>query len=78
MYNCPNILNSTPEAPYEHDKRWHDGNGFSHVRAALMKPGLAVPFEEGQLVLGTWQQLILLDSDNKPRTRKIFFQFVGE
>ena len=63
---------------YEHDKRWGDGNGFSHVRAAMMKPGLSVPFQNGRFILGTWQQLVLIDFDNKPRTRKIAFQFVGE
>jgi len=62
---------------YEHDKRWGDGNGFSHVRAAIMKPGLCIPFQGGQLVMGTWQQLILIDFDNKPRTREIVFQFIG-
>ena len=68
-----------PESiPYEHDKRWKDGNGFSHVRAALMKPGLSVPFQNGRFLLGTWQQVILIDFDNKPRTREIIFQFVGE
>jgi secondary thiamine-phosphate synthase enzyme len=62
---------------YEHDKRWGDGNGFSHVRAAMMKPGLCIPFQDGQLIMGTWQQLILIDFDNKPRTREIIFQFIG-
>lgn len=63
---------------YEHDKRWRDGNGFSHVRAALMKPGLAVSFQQGRFLLGTWQQLVLIDFDNRSRTREIIFQFVGE
>jgi secondary thiamine-phosphate synthase enzyme len=63
---------------YEHDKRWADGNGFSHVRAALIKSGLAVPFQDCRLLLGTWQQLILIDFDNRPRDRKIIFQLVGE
>jgi secondary thiamine-phosphate synthase enzyme len=63
---------------YEHDKRWGDGNGYSHVRAALLKPGLAVPFENGRLVLGTWQQLVLVDFDNRPRERELVFQLVGE
>ncbi len=73
------IRHLVPEdAPYEHDKRWQDGNGFSHVCAALMKPGLSVPFQQGRFLLGTWQQLILLDFDNKSRVREIVFQFVGE
>jgi len=63
---------------YEHDRRWGDGNGYSHVRAALMKPGLAVPFENAHLLLGTWQQLVLIDFDNRPRTREIIFQILGE
>ena len=64
--------------PYKHDMRWGDGNGYSHVRAALLKPGLAVPFQEGRLLLGTWQQLVLIDFDNRPRSRTLLFQLVGE
>jgi secondary thiamine-phosphate synthase enzyme len=63
---------------YEHDTRWGDGNGYSHVRAALLKPGLSIPFEGGKLLLGTWQQLVLIDFDNRPRNREIIFQIVGE
>src|SRR6266508_2515728 len=63
---------------YEHDKRWGDMNGYSHVRAALMKPGLAIPFEGGKLLLGTWQQLVLIDFDNRPRNREVIFQLIGE
>jgi secondary thiamine-phosphate synthase enzyme len=63
---------------YRHDRQWGDGNGYSHVRAALLKPGLAVPFEEARLLLGTWQQLILIDFDNRPRTREIIFQILGD
>lgn len=63
---------------YEHDKRWGDGNGYSHVRAALMKPGLAIPFQEGRLLLGTWQQLVLIDFDNRHRDREVIFQLVGD
>jgi secondary thiamine-phosphate synthase enzyme len=63
---------------YEHDARWGDGNGYSHVRAALLKPGLSVPFEEGRLLLGTWQQLVFIDFDNRPRSREIILQVVGE
>lgn len=62
---------------YEHDKRWGDGNGYSHVRSALLKAGLAIPFEGGRLLLGTWQQLVLIDFDNRPRNREIIFQLVG-
>ncbi len=63
---------------YDHDRRWGDGNGYSHVRAALLKAGLAVPFQQGQLLLGTWQQIILIDFDNRPRDRQVIFQIVGE
>ncbi len=66
------------EIQYDHDRRWGDGNGYSHVRAALLKAGLGVPFERGQLMLGTWQQIILIDFDNRPRDRQVIFQLVGE
>jgi len=58
--------------PYEHDRRWGDGNGFSHVRAALMKPSLTIPLVEGKLTLGTWQQIVLLELDvNAGRDRSV-------
>ena len=63
---------------YEHDLRWGDGNGFSHVRAALMKPSLSIPFVNGKLTIGTWQQIVFIDFDNKDRTRKIIIQIIGE
>jgi secondary thiamine-phosphate synthase enzyme len=63
---------------YEHDKRWGDGNGFSHVRAALMKPSLTVPVVNGKLALGTWQQIVFMDFDNRGRKRKIIVQIMGE
>ena len=66
------------DIPYEHDKRWGDGNGFSHVRAALMKPGLSIPLVRGKLTLGTWQQIILIDFDNRGRMREIFVHVIGE
>lgn len=62
---------------YEHDNTWHDGNGHSHVRAALQGASLTVPFTNGKLMLGTWQQIILLDFDNRPRNRKIVVQVTG-
>ena len=64
--------------PYAHDARWGDGNGFSHVRAALLGAGLSVPFTSGRLRLGTWQQLVLIDFDNRSRRREVFIQMVGE
>lgn len=63
---------------YEHNLRWGDGNGFSHVRAALCKASLTVPFAEDRLLLGTWQQIVLVDFDNRPRKRKVILQFMGE
>jgi secondary thiamine-phosphate synthase enzyme len=65
-------------ADYEHHKTWHDDNGSAHVRACLMKPGLNVPFENKKLMLGTWQQIVLLDFDTKPREREIVVQILGE
>ena len=63
---------------YEHDERWGDGNGYSHVRAALLGPSLHIPVIDGRLPLGTWQQIVLLDFDNRPRKRRIVMQMVGE
>ena len=63
---------------YKHNLRWGDGNGFSHVRAALMGPSLSVPFTNKQLCLGTWQQIILIDFDNRARTREVVVQVMGE
>ena len=63
--------------PYEHDKRWGDGNGFSHVRAALMKPSLSIPLTDKKLSLGTWQQIVFIDFDNRARHRTIVVQIIG-
>ncbi len=63
--------------PYEHDRRWGDGNGFSHVRAALMKPSLTIPLIRGRLTLGTWQQVVFIDFDNRQRKREIIVQIMG-
>ena len=65
-------------ASYEHEKTWHDDNGHSHVRASLLGPSLSVPVVEGQLTLGTWQQIILIDFDTRPRNRTIVCQIIGE
>ena len=62
---------------YEHNERWGDGNGYSHVRAALLGASLSIPIVNGSLTLGTWQQIVLLDFDNRPRQRKIVEQFIG-
>lgn len=64
--------------PYEHDQRWGDGNGFSHVRAALLKPSLTIPFLKKKLALGTWQQIVLIDFDNRKRSREVIVQVIGE
>lgn len=66
------------DAEYEHHLRWGDDNGHSHVRAALLGPSLSVPFVGGQLTLGTWQQIILVDFDTRPRRREVAAQFIGE
>lgn len=63
---------------YEHDKRWGDGNGFSHVRAALLKPSMTIPLVKGNLTLGIWQQIVFIDFDNRRRNRDIIVQVVGD
>jgi secondary thiamine-phosphate synthase enzyme len=63
---------------YQHNQRWGDGNGHSHVRAALLGPSLTIPLVDGRLTLGTWQQIIHVDFDNRPRQRQIVVQIVGE
>jgi secondary thiamine-phosphate synthase enzyme len=65
------------ELAYEHDRRWGDGNGYAHVRAAFLKPGLSLPIEAGRLQLGAWQQIVLLDFDNRPRSRQVRGQVMG-
>ena len=68
-----------PEAMhYAHNARWGDGNGHSHVRASMLGPSLTVPFSEGIPLLGTWQQIVLVDFDNRPRTRRVIVQIIGE
>lgn len=62
---------------YEHDNTWHDGNGHSHVRASLQGASFTVPFKDKSLILGTWQQIIFVDFDNKPRRREIIVQITG-
>ncbi len=83
----PGLLKDYPEfmekiipsnKDYHHDMTWHDGNGFSHLRAALQGASFQVPFKDGNLLLGTWQQIILVDFDNKSRTRKVIVQITGE
>jgi secondary thiamine-phosphate synthase enzyme len=63
---------------YNHDDTWGDGNGHSHIRSFLVKTSLSVPVVKGELTLGTWQQVVFIDFDNKPRTRRIVLQLMGE
>jgi len=83
----PGLVNDFPEmlsriAPddinYEHEQRWHDGNSRSHVKASLVGPSLTVPFKDGQLLLGTWQQIVFLELDTRARTRNLVLQIIGE
>jgi secondary thiamine-phosphate synthase enzyme len=82
----PGLLMDLPEAfgriapegkTYHHDQTWHDGNGHSHVRASLLGPSLAVPVENGKLLLGTWQQIVFIDFDTRPRRRELVVQLNG-
>ncbi|MBN2369438.1 MAG: YjbQ family protein [Vicinamibacteria bacterium] len=83
----PGLLEDLPEAferiaprsaRYAHHEQWQDGNGHSHVRASLLGPSLTVPFKEGRLLLGTWQQIVLVDFDNRSRDRHVVVQMTGE
>ena len=83
----PGLLRDLPDAferiaprgiPYKHEEAWHDGNGHSHVRASLLGPSVTVPFQAGRLLLGTWQQIVLVDFDNRPRRREVVVQLTGE
>jgi secondary thiamine-phosphate synthase enzyme len=69
---------AAPDRPYAHNAAWGDGNGHSHVRAALLGPSLTIPFSDGKLALGTWQQVVFLDFDNRPRHRQLVAQVIGE
>jgi len=67
-----------PPGEYHHDKAWGDGNGHSHLRASLVGPSLSLPLKDRRLILGTWQQIIFIDFDNRPRNREIVVQILGE
>ena len=82
----PGLLSDLPRAlerlfpkgiEYEHELRWHDGNGHSHIRASFIGPSLTVPFKDQALMLGTWQQIIFIELDNKRRSRRIILQILG-
>jgi secondary thiamine-phosphate synthase enzyme len=83
----PGLLADLPEffeklipsgVSYHHDQTWHDGNGYAHLRAALVGPDITVPFVDGKLQLGTWQQVVFLDFDNRKRSRRVVLQIIGE
>ena len=68
----------SPHREYSHNARWHDGNGHSHIRASLLGPSLTIPFSNGLLTLGTWQQIVYVDFDTRPRRRELILQMLGE
>ncbi|GAX61862.1 secondary thiamine-phosphate synthase enzyme [Candidatus Scalindua japonica] len=83
----PGLLKDLPEAydkiaptgvTYHHDAAWGDGNGYAHVRAAMLGASFTVPFDSGRLLLGTWQQIVVIDFDNRPRRRNIVVQMLGK
>ncbi|MFQ5891347.1 MAG: secondary thiamine-phosphate synthase enzyme YjbQ [Candidatus Methanofastidiosia archaeon] len=83
----PGLIQDLPETlerlfpkniSYGHEEMWHDGNGHSHVRAAFLKPSLVVPFKNKKMMLGTWQQIIFCELDNKRRSRRVVLQILGE
>jgi len=80
LNDFPNMLEriAPKNLVYEHEKRWHDGNGHSHVRASLIGPSLTVPFSNGRLTLGTWQQIIFMELDVRSRARNLILQVMGE
>jgi secondary thiamine-phosphate synthase enzyme len=80
LIDLPNILErvAPKKLVYEHEKRWHDGNGHSHVRASIIGPSITVPFINGRLTLGTWQQIIFIEFDVRSRNRNIVLQIIGD
>ncbi len=80
LQDLPNALErlAPKKLMYEHEKRWHDGNGHSHVRASIMGPSITVPFVDGRLTLGTWQQLVFVELDVRRRNRNLVLQIIGE
>lgn len=79
MKDIPELMDRLiPAGSYHHDAAWGDGNGHAHLRAALVGPSLTLPFDQGELILGTWQQIVFIDFDNRPRQRRIAAQFMGE
>lgn len=80
IFDFPSMLEriAPKEIAYEHDHRWHDGNGHSHVRASLVGPSLTVPVNKGSLTLGTWQQIVFVEMDRQARSRELIIQILGE
>ena len=80
LKDLPNILErvAPKRLDYEHERRWHDGNGHSHVRAAIIGPSITVPFVNGRLTLGTWQQIVFMELDVHSRSRELILQIIGE
>ena len=79
LQDIPEIFEKLiPEGSYHHDQTWHDGNGHSHLRASLVGPSVTLPFNKRKLVLGTWQQIVFIDFDNRSRHRELIVQVVGE
>ncbi|MFX0097429.1 MAG: secondary thiamine-phosphate synthase enzyme YjbQ [Candidatus Hodarchaeota archaeon] len=80
LKDLPAILEriSPKDMEYEHELRWHDGNGHSHCRASILGPSLTVPFVDKRLTLGTWQQVVFVELDVRPRNRKLIVQIIGE
>ncbi len=80
LQDLPNLLEriAPKNVVYEHERRWHDGNGHSHVRASLIGPSLTVPFTNGRLTMGTWQQIVFIELDVRSRVRNLILQIIGE
>ena len=80
VHDFPEMLSRIvpKDIEYEHDNTWHDGNGHSHVRSSLIGPSLTIPIIGGKLTLGTWQQVVLLEMDTRPRNRTVILQIIGE
>jgi len=80
LVDLPSILEriAPSDGSYEHEKRWHDGNGHSHIRASMIGPDLSVPFERKKLMLGTWQQIVFIEFDVRPRDRTVIVHSIGE
>ncbi len=80
LQDFPNALErlAPKNIQYEHETRWHDGNGHSHIRASLLGPSLTIPFSKGRLTLGQWQQIAFVELDVRPRSRELLLQLIGE